>query len=115
MPHACTFTRTCPAPGVGISLSTSSSGPPAFATCTARIFAMTQLQVPFRGDLLKRVNARTLPNDPGVEPGTERNERDEDDREHREVEGQPDRARPTLHHELSQRIHEIGELSLIHI
>jgi hypothetical protein len=38
MPHASTFTRTQPDLGSGISRSTSSNGPFAFGTCTARIF-----------------------------------------------------------------------------
>ena len=37
MPHASTLMRTCPGAGSGTSRSTSSNGPPAFATCTAFI------------------------------------------------------------------------------
>ena len=39
-PQASTRTRTSPRAGSGTSRSTSSSGPPARATCTARIFAI---------------------------------------------------------------------------
>src|SRR6476620_5279834 len=38
MPHASTFTRTCPAPGSGMSRSTNSQSPPALLTCAAFIF-----------------------------------------------------------------------------
>src|SRR5271170_7742492 len=37
-PQACTLTRTSPGPGFGISRSTISHGPWAFATCTTLIF-----------------------------------------------------------------------------
>src|SRR4030095_2529704 len=38
MPHDSTFTRTCPAPGSGISRSTISKGPFGRVTCATRIF-----------------------------------------------------------------------------
>src|SRR5438552_17076985 len=38
MPHASTFTRTCPAPGSGISRSTNSQSPPGLLICAAFIF-----------------------------------------------------------------------------
>src|SRR5439155_23651767 len=38
MPHASTFTRTCPAPGSGMSRSTNSQSPPGLLICAAFIF-----------------------------------------------------------------------------
>src|SRR6266403_1342765 len=38
MPHASTFTRTCPAPGSGISRSINSQSPPGLLICAAFIF-----------------------------------------------------------------------------
>src|SRR5213596_3372511 len=38
MPHASTFTRTCPAPGSEISRSTNSQSPPGLLICAAFIF-----------------------------------------------------------------------------
>src|SRR5213592_1036014 len=46
MPHASTFTRTCPAPGSGISRSTNSHSPPALLICAAFIFNIV-LSLPF--------------------------------------------------------------------
>src|ERR1700683_1233355 len=40
IPQACTFTRTCPAVGLGISRSTISKSPPGLGTCTAFIGAI---------------------------------------------------------------------------
>src|SRR5579859_738361 len=39
-PHAFTLIRTSPAPGTGISRSTSSNSPPALPTCATRFFAI---------------------------------------------------------------------------
>src|SRR5438034_3550347 len=38
MPHASTFTRTCPLPGSGMSRSTNSQSPPGLLMCAAFIF-----------------------------------------------------------------------------
>src|SRR5439155_23930596 len=40
MPHASTFTRTCPAPGSGMSRSTNSKSPPGLLICAAFIFVL---------------------------------------------------------------------------
>src|SRR4029077_4767150 len=43
MPHASTFTRTCPLAGLGISRSTNSQSPPGFPTCAAFILLFIYL------------------------------------------------------------------------
>src|SRR5882724_11540627 len=40
MPHASTFTRTCPAPGSGITRSINSQSPPALLICAAFIVVL---------------------------------------------------------------------------
>src|SRR5437016_14514694 len=40
MPHASTFTRTCPGSGSGMSRSTNSKSPPGLLICAAFIFVL---------------------------------------------------------------------------
>src|SRR6476619_2571846 len=49
MPHASTFTRTCLAPGSGISRSTNSQSPPGLLICAAFIFICLLSLVDRRG------------------------------------------------------------------
>src|SRR5437016_10466476 len=43
MPHASTFTRTCPGPGCGMSRSTNSQFPPGLPICAAFIVFIIRL------------------------------------------------------------------------
>src|ERR1700674_1986012 len=47
MPQACTRSRACPAPGLGISRSTISKSAPALGTCATFIFAIETLLLLF--------------------------------------------------------------------
>ncbi|MFJ9846893.1 hypothetical protein ACIRYZ_41970 [Kitasatospora sp. NPDC101155] len=66
-PQACTRTRTSPLPGRGTVRSTTSSGPPALATCTARIVAMNpSFLMPTWPTAAGHASTMNLPDENGV-------------------------------------------------
>src|ERR1700722_5323762 len=55
-PQAWTFTRTSPGPGLGMSRSTISHGPWAFATCTTFIFFADAIEPPQNEFRVRRID-----------------------------------------------------------